>query len=715
MTWWRRTLLSLTAATLAAGVVTTPALAAAPAVPTDLKIERRDKPALPCDPASPGTYVNPDGLNDARAVVFSAKVADPEGVEVEYSTWPVGDPAARQSVRVPVLLDGIAYAQVPDWYKVDGTYAWTTKAHDGTSSSAETAPCHLTVDRTRPVAATVTSAVYPPGWTPGGGVGVPGDFTIASTSPDVAQYRYRFSGASDYTYVTPAQLGGPVTVSFTPQNYGYHSLQVDAIDRAGNHPSYSPSYSFNVLENRPMVFSARYPADGTNWEGGIGVPGDFDLSSNLPDVVSYAYRFNDDPEQTVAANAERKARINFTPAKGDFNVLKVQSVSSTGERSVLREHRFKVDSAPRVTFDRFRIGSVTTLTFQSRLPGAVEHRYWFTRWDDTKTEPVVVQAGAGGTATATLTTTVHQLKSLHAVSSDAAGTTSTESYTSISVDGAAPYMTVTGGAHPEEQGTVTFSTSMENPVEYEYWLSYDRATRYKVAAGPDGRATATFTAADALGGQWVIGRVRNAAGIWSIEGSAMFGITNHPDVTSADFPTWPAVAWRSGTFKLKANQPRATEFVYTLDGVTHVTPVGADGTATIEWTPTRAGQIYLVATTRTAAGVGSGNNQYSFTISDAPVVSSAEYRSGQSNTGPLNRPGTFTFTSAVPGVTEYVYSVSRWGTAVVGDTTVAATGGVGTTTYAPASYGTHQVKVAARKADGSLSAYTYYSFDYYSG
>lgn len=718
MNWWRRAALSMTAATLAVGAVTTPALAqGAPDVPTDLKIERQGKTSLPCDPVSPGTYLNPASLNDARAVVFSSKVTDPDtgdALNAEYSTWPVADPAARQSVRSPVQADGISYTQVPDWYQAEGTYAWTVKAHDATSSSDESAPCYLTVDRTLPAAATVTSTVYPPGWTGGGGIGVPGEFTIASTSPDVAQYRYRFSGVSDYTYVSPAQLGGSVTISFTPQNPGSHYLNVDTIDRAGNFAPWSPSYSFSVFENRPMVFSARYPADGTNWEGGIGVPGDFDLSSNLQDVVSYAYRFNDEPEQTVAANAERKARISFTPAKGDFNVLKVQSVSSTGERSVVREHRFKVDSAPRVSYDRMRIGSVTTLTLKPRLPGTVEYRYWFTRYDGTTTEPVVVPSGPDGTATSTWTPDVNNLQALQAVSKDAAGTTSTKSYTSIYVDGAAPSITVTGGAHPEELGTVKFSTSMENPVEYEYWLSYDRATRYKVAAGPDGKATGTFTAGDVTGGQWVIARVRNAAGFWSVEGSQMFGITNHPDVTSADFPTWPTVPWRKGTFKLKANQPRATEFVYTIDGVKHVTPVGADGTATIEWTPTRAGQIYLIATTRTATGVTSGDNWYLFTIGDAPVVTSPDYLENQSNTGPLNRPGTFNFTSGVPGVIEYVYSVSRYGTVVVAETTVAAVGGAASMTYAPAAYGTHVVRVAARKADGTLSAYAYYSFNLYS-
>lgn len=718
MNWWRRAALSVTAAAVVTGVVTAPALAesgsTAPNVPTDLLIDKQRDPDLPCDPVSPGTYLNPDHINDAHVVLFRTKVTDPDPgdvLEAEYATWPVTDPAARQSVRRPVQEDGTSYAQVPEWYRTDGTYAWTVRAHDGTASSAETAPCYLTVDRVLPAAATTTSTTYPPGWDARGGIGVPGDFTFASASPDVAQYRYRFSGQSDYTFVRPAELGGAATVSFTPQNSGSHSVEVYAVDRAGNYASWSTSYQFTVFESRPHVFSGKYPDNGTNWQGGIGVAGDFDFSSNLQDVASYAYRFNDAPEQTVAAD-QRKARVSFTPAKGDLNVLKVQSVSSTGERSLAREYKFKVDSSPIVTFDRTMVGSVTTFTLKPRLPGTVEYRYWFTHHDGTTTEPVVVAAGADGTAVSTWTPTNTQVRSLRARSRDAAGTESTESYLELSVNGAAPYMTVTGGAHPEEQGTVAFNTAMENPVEYEYWFSYDYSTRHKVAAGPDGKATATF-APTKTGGQWVIARARNAAGIWSADGSQGFNVTSDPAVTSAEFPSSKTVPWRTGTFKLKSNQPRATEFVYKIDGSERVTPVGADGTATFEWTPVRAGQIYLIASTRTADGVKSGENWYSFTVTDAPVITSADYQPGL-NRGPLNKPGVFTFASARPGVTEFVYTVSRNGT-VVEEKTVAAVEGAGSMTYAPTGYGGHSVRVAGRRADGQVSDYGYYSFDLYAG
>ncbi|MFS8101468.1 hypothetical protein LFM09_30525 [Lentzea alba] len=583
-----------------------------PNVPVGLEIQRQRDPNLPCDPVSPGTYVNPARLTDG-GVVFQAKVTDPDPgdvLEAEYSTWPVADPAARQSVRWPVREDGSTTAQVSEWYQTEGTYAWTVRAHDGTASSAETAPCYLTVDRTRPEPATVTSAAYPPGWDPHGGIGVAGEFTFASTSTDVATYRYRFSGQSDFAVVRPAELGGPATVSFTPQNSGTNSVEVYAVDRAGNHANWSTFYSFTVLESRPIVFSGMYPDNGTNYEGGPGVPGDFEFSSWLQDVASYAYSFNGDPEQTVAG---RTATVTFTPTKGDINVLKVQSVSSTGERSLTREYRFKVDSAPRVAIDRAKVGSVSQITLTPRLPGTVEYRYWFTHRDGTATEPVIVPAGPDGTATSAWTPTTDKIDVLHATSRDAAGTVSTETYFSFMVDGVAPYLTLTGAEHPEQQGTITFNTQMENPVEYEYWFSYDRETKHRVAAGSDGKATATFVPPVA-GYQHVLARVRNAAGIWSAEGSQAFNVSDIPDVTSAEFPENRTVPWRSGSFTLKSNQPGAAEFVYKIDGVEHTAPVGADGTATFDWTPTRAGGTYLVVNTRTATGARSLENWYYFTI-----------------------------------------------------------------------------------------------------
>lgn len=596
----RRALVSVFASVLVAGTTATPAMAAEnspPNAPTEAQI----LPDLGCAAEAPGRYLNPARLNDAGAVVLGAKVTDPDAgdvLEAEYATWPVGDPAARQTVRWPVRADGSTYAQVADWYRAEGTYAWTVRAHDGTASSEETAPCYLTVDRTAPASAAVTSTTYPTGRS-SGGYQKPGDFTFSATTPDVAAYRYRFDGNGDWTTVQPAALGGPVTITHVPQQTGDRWVQVHAVDRANNH-AWETIYRFTVFEDRPRVFSARYQDSGRNDQGGIGVAGDFDLSSNLADVASYTYSFNGGEEQTVVA-VDRRAKVTFTPTRGDHNVLKVRSTSSTGEVSPTREYRFMVDDSPVVVTwsPGFRVGTATTVSVRPRLPGTVSYSYWATDWSDRTTEPLTAPAAADGTGALTWTPDKAEYKSFHVRSRDASGHESVVNFSGISVDGAAPVITRSGADNPGVAGTFSFGTTMENPVEYEYSVN---GVKQLVPAGPDGRATVSYTPDRA--GYFSFGaRARNAAGIWTSWGNHSWEVTDRPVVTSDDFPHQGTVAWRTGKFTFQAKQPAAVEFEYVIDGVTHTVAVGPDATATVDWTPTRTGWINLYVKSRTAAGV----------------------------------------------------------------------------------------------------------------
>src|ERR671917_472543 len=120
----RRALVSAFASVLVAGTAATPAQAAENS-PPNVPAEAQILPDLGCATEAPGRYLNPARLNDAGAVLLGAKVTDPDAgdvLEAEYATWPVGDPAARQTVRWPVREDGTTYAQAADWYRAEGTY-----------------------------------------------------------------------------------------------------------------------------------------------------------------------------------------------------------------------------------------------------------------------------------------------------------------------------------------------------------------------------------------------------------------------------------------------------------------------------------------------------------------------------------------------------------------------------------------------------------------
>ncbi|MEN7501776.1 MULTISPECIES: hypothetical protein [unclassified Saccharothrix] len=670
-----------------------------PATPTGQQIY----PDLGCATTAPGTYLNPARLNDAQRMLFSATVSDPDPGDVlsaEFAHWPVADPAAREVVQAPAGENGKVLTQANDWlFPVDGTHAWTVRALDGTAASAETAPCYFTIDRTSPEPPVVSSQVYPRGWKPGGGYGVPGDFTFDSPSEDVVAYEYRFQGSSDWTTVTPAAPGEPVTITYTPARTGYDYVSTRAVDRAGNRGVQYDTYSFEIFENRPFVWSDLYSDLYVNPNGGVGVPGRFDFSSNLTDVVSYTYRFDDGPETTVPADAARKASITHAPTHGGYNILKVRSTSSTGASSPEREHRFLVDTAPVITSEgRMVVGSTTRFLFTPRQANVASYTYWFSRYNGPDTEPVTVPAasdGTGGFTWAPLASDANSVNALRVRSTDTSGGVSETRYFSVYVDGAAPWIDISGNS-PARPSTLTFTTSMASPVEYEYWFDHAPTVKYTVPAAPTGPTKVQHTI-DRTGTLVLRARVRNAEGTWSAQGGANWWVHDSPDITSTDFPTWPDSPWREGAFTFRSNQPGATEFEYRIDDLVAVAPVGPDGTATVRWTPTHAGNQYLTVTSRTATGVVSSYSTYQFRVYDNPTITSTDFPAGAYSPW---REGTFTFTSNHPGATEFLY------TAADNTTTTVPVGpdGTATITWTPTRTGDQTLTVTTRTATGQVSA-----------
>ncbi|HEX6356383.1 hypothetical protein [Actinophytocola sp.] len=251
-----------------------------PGAPTNPHID----PAFGCATAAPGPAISPAGLNDAGTPVLRADITDPDQDELSarFVLWPVADPAQRHEMVWPVS-NGQTHAQV-DITIVDASgYAWQVRGEDGTNVGPWSDPCYFTVDRTAPPTPTVSSAVYPSGFTTGGGPGVPGSFTFtANGSADVVAYEYRIypEGDGNWRSVPGDGPGGSAVVDYTPANSGYQWVSI----RRG--PRGEPVLS-----------------------GGIGVPGVFDFQSNLPGVVSYAYRLDDGPESTVAAGADHRASV----------------------------------------------------------------------------------------------------------------------------------------------------------------------------------------------------------------------------------------------------------------------------------------------------------------------------------------------------------------------------------------------------------------------
>ncbi|MEW1588807.1 IPT/TIG domain-containing protein [Micromonospora vinacea] len=591
-----------------------------------------------CAAQAPGPYLSPELLNDADAVVLKGswteapQSADPQA---DFQVWDVTRPDEPQQWRDGIdQRNGWVYIQLEDRARqLDGvTYAWRVRVLDGTATSPWSDTCYFTIDRTGGPAAAVASTTYPSGgWdNVGGGVGAPGDFNFTSASDDTVSYRYRFysgetGGDDDYSTAPATSLGGSATVSWTPTGSGYHSVTVYAVDRAGNW-SDQTVYEFWVRETRPSVFSSAYPDWSTNLDYGVGVPGAFEFTANVPGTQSLAWRIDGGgPSGSVAADADGKAVAMIAPTRAGRQTLYVRSVTSDGATHPERAYTFVVDNAPRVTGDLDRgviIGSSLQFHLAPRMPNVTSYLYWQRSHNGNETDQkTVLAAGADGTADLTWTATNENrdTQALLVQSRSADGTLSEPRFISISVWDASPYVTRSGGDVLGSTATFTARTEMANVAEYEVLLNRDPATRQVLPAAADGTVSFRYTL-NKRGYTYVTVVARNAAGVQTGEGGTSWSVTDSPLVVSTDFPSSGSGRIAPGTFTFKSRQPGAVKYAYQLPGAEGTVAAAADGTATITWTPPDSGNHTLYLKSLTADGVESMQTYHSFYVAPDPLT-----------------------------------------------------------------------------------------------
>lgn len=597
------------AATAALVMTAQPATAAdTSAVPTGVHIG--DKP---CETAPPGSFHRSDGPLSFRAAV------EPEVTAVRWALWPITDPTQRRELPWSAQ-DGNAHGQVEQHtLTADTTYQLVVRTEVGDDTSAWTEPCSFTTDWTRPAVASVTSAVYLTSdpWERRGGLGISDEFTFtAGGSADVASYSYRIRHASEngsWNSVRAISPGGPATVAFTPAETGTHHVTVVAVDRAGNR-SWETSRQFTVRDIRPQVWSTLYKDYvGGPAAGNIGVPGVFEFSQGMPDVVEYSYRLEDGPTSTVAADADGKAKQTLAPTHGGWNVLYVKNTDRNGTSSTDRAYRFYVDTRPVITRSALAIGSEGTFRVTSRLAGTTEYEYWFKDWNSQTTPKQTVPAAVDGYVEIKWTPRHHRFNTVFVVGRTADGTASETGLAELTVDAVAPAITLSGAETPGAPGTLKFASTLEGVTEYTYDLD-EGDGEVSVPAGPDG--TATISWSPARGGyHYLSARARNAAGYVSDIAIKPHTVDDMPVVSSKEFPRNGVAGRVTGTFDLAPRQLDVVAYSYTVDGQPHQTvQAGADGKASFTWTPPRDGWFQLRISSRNAAGANSEEVFYNVRI-----------------------------------------------------------------------------------------------------
>ncbi|HET6711941.1 hypothetical protein [Amycolatopsis sp.] len=319
--------------------------------------------------------------------------------------------------------------------------------------------------------------------------------------------------------------------------------------------------------------------------------------------------------------------------------------------------------------------------------------------------PVYVAADRpGGTATYTFTPRTAGPQRLLVRGVDAGGNSTPSTSYRFWVGNNGPSMTCAPAqAFLGETRQCTFGPhGTDGATEYVYQV--DSEPEVTLPAGPDGTAAFTITPTDAAKAYSVGVRARMTNG--NLSGTRTTQIAVDRGLPVIDVPPTLMVG-QPAVFTLHATLPGSATFTYDWDSGTPVTiPVGPDGTARVTVVPDAQGQHWLHARTTTAAGLVSGQREVNVTVAtNGPKVTSAEFPEAAIG-GYVTTPGTFTFSSPLPGAVAYTYRHA--GAEPV--TVPAGPDGTASVVLTPLALGWQFVAATTTFADGTTSASTYYTF-----
>ncbi|HEY0700604.1 MAG TPA: hypothetical protein VGD43_22705, partial [Micromonospora sp.] len=179
-------------------------------------------------------------------------------------------------------------------------------------------------------------------------------------------------------------------------------------------------------------------------------------------------------------------------------------------------------------------------------------------------------------------------------------------------------------------------------------------------------------------------------------------VTDAPKVTSSsrDPDTGEIVGLVGEPLALTLNpgRPGVVRYEYTIESETASVAAGADGSATINWTPSYEGRPDISVVSVQADGSYSESSSTTIQVTDPrPFVSAFDYNPYYP-TGGAGVTDTFLFETRMTGVVEFVVRLNG-GEEIV----VPASGGQGTQVLTPDRAGENVVSAQSRFADGSLS------------
>lgn len=325
-------------------------------------------------------------------------------------------------------------------------------------------------------------------------------------------------------------------------------------------------------------------------------------------------------------------------------------------------------------------------------------------WSGTGVPPGSADADRpGGSATVAITPNRDGPADLRVASVDRAGNRSDERTYRLWVRATAPLVSVAAG-QVGAPVTATFTARQDGAATFTYRV--DDGAEASVPVGGDGTATVEV---DVPPGEPYFHRLTvwttDGAGRLSGQGEEFFEID--PARPQVEVSPGQVLLGESTEITFRPAMDGVVSYTYWIDsGEQTVVPAAADGTARVSHTWTEGGFHQVTAFSTNAAGISSGAGGAGvFVESGTPEVTSEQYPQSGQHGGP-GIAGTFRFSSPLPGVTEYRYTL--WGE--VERTVAAGPDGTASVELTPTTPSLNQLDVYAVTGAGLTSGVATYTF-----
>ncbi|HEY2057873.1 MAG TPA: hypothetical protein VGH57_05830 [Amycolatopsis sp.] len=508
--------------------------------------------------------------------------------------------------------------------------------------------------------------------------------TMVLRLPDDQQYNPRFGRTyRPLLYVSMQKNVPPATP--TALKTGTHACAEAPVVSHGE-----STMSATVSDPDDQSFSAEFawwPVDhpdqrATGTRGVYSTTTSFDPDAQLADGVTYAWQVRAyDPLASSAWSETCRFTTDFTaPATAPVITSADYGYEVPGKGGTGIPGDFKLDA-----------GGDTQITGFEWNVGDRESAY-------------VAADRPGGQATVRFAPPTGGPMSMYAAGVDTAGNRGPEGEYRFFVPDNGPSMACTPAqAFLGETRQCKFSPHGDNGAT-EYLYRIDGGPETTLPAGPDGTATITVTPTDAAKRYDVTVRARMANG--NLSSTSFNEIPIDRGLPVVDVPDGVMTA-HPAVFTLHATLPNSVSFTYDWDYGDPVTiPVGPDGTAQVTIVPAQVGQHWLDVHTTTAAGLVSGTNGVNVVAdTNGPTIASVEFPKWSVGNY-VTTPGTFTFSSPIPGAVSYTYRY-RDGDPV---TVPAGPDGTASVVLTPLTVDSQYLNATTTFADGTVSEAGYYSF-----